>query len=217
MLKNLLAMSVLGLAAATSASAVTINFENLAEGATLSNQYAAQGVTFSADPFSGAGSSTSLAAWATNTDMTIVSSIGTDVGGLGTPAVVSGNVLRSFDGWFVEDGDPSFLMSFSTPISSISVDFAGVSVSADVRLFIYNGASLLATVAGTSAASGNKQFTLSYSAASFTSVAVAPGSFDDWVGVDNIVFAPVPETSTYLMMALGLAALGLVARRRRAD
>jgi hypothetical protein len=47
-------------------------------------------------------------------------------------------------------------------------------------------------------------------------VAVRPGTFDDWVAVDNLVFAPVPETSTYAMMALGLAALGIAARRRKA-
>ena len=58
------------------------------------------------------------------------------------------------------------------------------------------------------------QFTLSFSAASITSVRVTPGWFNDWVGVDNVVFAPVPEPATYAMMALGLAAL--LAFRRRA-
>ena len=38
------------------------------------------------------------------------------------------------------------------------------------------------------------QFTLGFAAASITSVAVRPGTFDDWVAVDNLVFAPVPET-----------------------
>lgn len=213
MSKNFVAGAALSLLAASPAWAVTITFEDLAVGATLSNQYAAQGVSFSGNAFSGAGSSTSGEPWATNTNMGIVSSTGTDVGGLGTPSLVSGNVLRSFAGWLSENGDPSFLMSFSAPVSSVSVDFAGVSTAADVTMWAYNGATLVGTISG----SVTGQFSLALVAASITSVAVRPGSFDDWVGVDNIVFAPVPETSTYAMMALGLAVLGVAARRRRAD
>ena len=41
------------------ASATTLTFEDLAEGAVLSNQYAALGVVFSANPLNGAGISTS--------------------------------------------------------------------------------------------------------------------------------------------------------------
>lgn len=212
MSKNLVAGAALSLLAASPAWAVTITFEDLAVGASLSNQYAVQGVTFSGNPFSGAGSSTSGQPWATNTDMTIVSSTGTDVGGLGAPPLVSGNVLRSFNGWLSENGDASFLMSFSAPVSSVSVDFAGVSTAADVTMWAYDGATLVGTISG----STTGQFSLALAAASITSVAVRPGSYNDWVGVDNIVFAPVPETSTYAMMALGLAALGVAARRRRA-
>jgi PEP-CTERM motif len=215
MSKNLLAGVALGLAAASPAWAVTITFEDLVAGSTLSNQYAAQGVTFSGNAFSGPGSSTSGEPWATNSDMTIVSSTGGDVGGLGTPGLVSGNILRSFNGWLGEDGDPSFLMTFSTPVASVSMDFAGVFDGPDVTLWAYDGATLLGTTSGGASASG--QFTLGFAAASITSVAVRPGTFNDWVGVDNIVFAPVPETSTYAMMALGLALLGVAARRRRAD
>lgn len=214
MSKNLLAGVALGLAAASPAWAVTITFEDLVAGSTLSNQYAAQGVTFSANAFSGPGTSTSGEPWATNTDMTVVSSTGADVGGLGTPALVSGNILRSFNGWLSEDGDASFLMTFSTPVASVSMDFAGVSSGPDVTLWAYNGATLVGTTSG-SVSTG--QFTLGLAAAAITSVAVRPGSFNDWVGVDNIVFAPVPETSTYAMMALGLALLGVAARRRKAD
>ncbi len=199
---------------AGSASADTLTFEDLAAGTVLSNQYAAQGVVFSANAYSGAGSSSSGEDWATNTDMTVVSSTGTDVGGLGTPAgLVSGNLLRSFAGWLGENGDPSFLMSFSAPISSISAAFAGVSTPADVTLYAYDGATLLATVSGSSAG----QFVLSFDAPSITSVAIRPGSFDDWVGVDNISFtAAVPEASTYAMMGLGLALLAFKRRKQQA-
>jgi hypothetical protein len=211
--KSLFAGAALSLLAASPAWAVTITFEDLAVGTVLSNQYAAQGVTFSANAFTGPGSSTSLQPWATNSDMTIVSSApGGDVGVfLGTPPLVSGNVLRSFTNWLGEDGDASFLMSFSTPINSISVTFAGVSAAADVTMWAYNGATQLGTVSGATVG----QFTLTFAAAAITSVAVRPGSYNDWVGVDNVVFAPVPETSTYAMMALGMALLGLAVRRSK--
>ena len=200
---------------AVCASATTINFENLAVGTILSNQYA--GVTFAANAFTGPGSSSSGEPWATNTDMSIVSSLaGGDVGGLGTPPLVSGNVLHSFNGWLAENGDPSFRISFASAINSFSATFAGVSTGADVRLFAYNGASLLSTVAG----SATGQFVLSFAAASITSVVIAPGSFDDWVGVDDITYtaavAGVPEPETYALMALGLAAIALARRRARA-
>ena len=200
---------------AVGASAATINFENLAVGTILSNQYA--GVTFAANAFTGAGSSSSGKPWATNTDMTIVSSLaGGDVGGLGSPSLVSGNVLHSFNKWLSETGDPSFRISFASAINSFSATFAGVSTGADVRIFAFNGATLLSTVAG----AGTGQFVLSYAAASITSVVVAPGSFDDWVGVDDITYTTavvgVPEPETYALMALGLAAMALARRRMKA-
>jgi hypothetical protein len=199
--------------AAVQANADTLTFEDLAAGSILSNQYAAQGVTFSANAFTGPGTSTSGSPWATNSDMTIVSSAGTDVGGLGTPSLVSGNVLRSFAGWLGEDGDPSFTISFATPITAISVDFAGVSTGADVRLFAFDGATALGSAIG----SGTGQFTLALGGgALMTHVVVTPGSFNDWVGVDNITYTltAVPEASTYAMMGLGLALLAFKRRRQ---
>lgn len=215
MSKSFIAGAALSLLAVSPAWALeTITFEDLAVGATLSNQYAALGVTFSGNAFSGMGSSTSGQPWATNTNMAIVSSTGTDVGGLGAPSMVSGNILRSFNGWTAENGDPSFLMTFSSPVIYVSVDFAGVSTPADVTMWAYNGATLVATLS--SGATGG-QFGMTFAVGEITSVAVRPGTYDDWVGVDNISFLPVPETSTYAMMALGLAVLGVAARRSRAD
>jgi hypothetical protein len=200
-----------GLMLATQAQAVTINFDGLAVGTVLSNQYA--GVTFSPNAFSGPGSSTSGNPWATNTNMTIVDSTGSDVGGLGTPLLVSGNLLRSFAGWLTENGDPSFKISFAAPINTFSATFAGVAAAGDVTMWLYNGATQIGVVSGPALATG--QFVLSFASASITSVAIRPGSFNDWVGVDNINYTPaavVPEISTYAMMLLGM---GLVAWRRR--
>ena len=210
-----LAAVAASLSASQAAAAVSITFEDLVAGTTLSNQYTGLGATFSPNAFSGAGSSTSGKPWAGNTDMTVVSSTGSDAGGLGTPGLVSGNILRSFNGWLGEDGDPSFRITFASQgATAVSMDFAGVSTPADVRLFAYNGATLLKTVTSTVLTG---QFTLSYSADAgqkITSVAVTPGSFNDWVGVDNVNFTlvPVPEPETYAMMLLGLGALGLARR-----
>lgn len=211
LLKTALTMSMS--LTAVCASATIIDFENLTVGTTLSNQYA--GVTFAANAFSGPGSSSSGKPWATNTDMTIVSSLaGGDVGGLGTPSLVSGHVLHSFSGWRVKTGDPR--ISFASAINAFSATFAGVSAPADVRLFAYNGATLLGTVAG----SVTGQFALSFAAPAITSVVVTPGSFNDWVGVDNINYTAavvgVPEAETYALMALGLAAIALARRRMQA-
>lgn len=193
-------------------AATTITFDELAEGTVVSNQYAGLGVVFSPNAFSGAGNSSTGEDWATNTTMDVASITGTNVGGLGAPSLVSGNVLRGFSGWLAEDGDASFRIDFSSGASSFSLDMAGISTTADARVFVYNGATLLTTLA----AGNTGQYRFSFAAASITHLAVAPGSFFDWVGVDNLSFtAAVPEPETYALMVLGLGLVGAVARRRR--
>ena len=208
-----LAAAVSLLAASAAGAVTTITFDNLAAGATLSTQYA--GVVFSANAFSGTGAPNGN--WATNTDMTLVSATGSDVGVLGVPSLVSGNILRSFSAWTNENGDPSFRVSFATAINLFSADFAGVETPADVRLFAYNGSTLLATATGTSTG----QFTLSVGAPQITSVVVTPGDFLDYVGVDNISYqaaiTAVPEPGTWALMSLGFVALTWSGRRKRAS
>ena len=216
-----LAGAVIFAAMPSMASAVTITFDDLAEGAVVTNQYAALGATFVANAFTGPGSSSSGSAWATNTDMHVSA---TDVGAFGTPSLVSGKVLHAFGGtyspgWLGEDGDPSFFINFSTAINSFSAAFAGVSGGPDTRIFVYNGATLLGTVGGPATTTG--QFVLSFSAASITRVAVAAGSFDDWVGVDNVTFTPVaaggvPEPASWALMIGGFGLVGGAMRRRAA-
>ena len=202
------ALGAVGLLAAFQTGATVITFDTLAVGTTLSTQYA--GVVFAPNAFSGAGGPTG--SWATNTNMTLVSATGPDVGALGSPSLVSGNVLRSFPGWINENGDPSFRVSFAGAIDSFSADFAGVETPADVRLFAYDGSNLLGTVAGSTAG----QFTLSFAAPRITSVVLTPGDFLDYVAVDNIRYqaavSAVPEPGTWALIGLGIL---VVARARR--
>jgi len=185
-----------------------IDFENLAVGATVDSQYSAWGVTFLANAYDGGS-------WATNTDMTVVAVGGGNTGGLGTPSLVSGKLLHSFSGWLNEDGDASFALAFDTPITSISIDFAGIAApsSTGIDIFTPEGdyvTSVFATSTG--------QQTLTYTGTNIGFVGVTPGDFNDWVGVDNISFtfaAAVPEPETYGMLALGLGVLAIAVRRRQ--
>ncbi len=156
--------------------------------AVLTNQYTAvTGATFSANAFSGAGGPTG--AWATNTDTTVVDSAGGDVGGLGAPTLVSGNLLRSFNGWLGENGDGSIRVTFAIPVSTFSATFAGIATAASSRLQAFDsGNNLLAT--GTAAGNGQQVVTVS-SGTPIASVAILPGDFNDWVGVDNITFTTI--------------------------
>ena len=190
-----------------------ITFDDLAAGATLGNQYAAWGVSFSPNAYTGSVSPNN--GWATNTNMSIVEIGGGDTGGLGGPALVSGNLLHSLSGWESENGDASFLLSFDSAITSISIDFAGVAQpsSTGIDIFSTTGA-FIASVAATTTG----QMTLSYTGSNIGFVGVTPGDFNDWVGVDNVrytVAAVVPEPETWGLLALGLAGLGVAVRRRR--
>ena len=218
MIQRLASCLTLGLLMAGSAGAVTIDFDSLPAGRVLGSQFAAQGVTFTVNAFNGPGDSGSGQLWAANTDMTLASTLGgfNEIGELGTPSLVSGNVLHRFGGWLTENGDPSFLITFSTPVSAVSLTFAGLGgaqFAPHSRLFIYDGAALLTTLAASLPNAGVGQQTLSYAAANITHVAVAPGSYNDWVAVDKLVFAPVPAPGALAMMVLGLAGLAIARRR----
>lgn len=189
----------------------------LAEGSILGSQYAALGLTFLPNAFLGTGGPNG--AWATNTDMTVVNSAGGNVGGLGTPSLVSGNVLHSFDGWLHENGDPSFQMLLTGSVDYVSMDFAGVANVFDVRMFVYDGGTLLSTLVAANASGQERLSFTALAGQNVTRIDVTPGSFNDWVGVDNITWrtavSVVPEPSTYALLATGLIGIAGIARRRR--
>ncbi len=186
---------------------ITLGFEDLALGATLGSQYAAQGVEFSPDPII-----------ASDTDLTVVSSTGSDVGALGTPALVSGNIIRSFNGWFGEADDPNLQADFSVLVSSVSVTLAGNgSIGVAVlpsELAAFDAAGNLLDDAIYTPTSVTSQGILTVSSTTpIASVVLFPGEFNDWVGFDNFSFTTVvPEP-----MSLGAVALGglVMGRRRR--
>jgi PEP-CTERM motif len=212
------ALSVCFLSVGLVNAATVITFDDLAEGAILSNQYSALGVIFSPNPFTGVNLNSTSQPWATNTNMIIT---GTDFSALGTPVLSSGKLLRSFNAYLTEDGDPSFLATFSNPINFFSADFVGVSIPGDTTLVAYNGSVIIGTsVVAAASCAPTCQTTLSFSAPSITKIVVTPGSYADWVGVDNITFnqaSAVPEPSEVAMMMSGLGALAWMRRRRKSE
>ena len=72
-------------------------------------------------------------------------------------------------------------------------------------------------IAGLKAAFGDTQFssvTISSCLWSDSGSCVNPAGNQAQFAFDNLLLAPVPEPTTYAMMGLGLAAIGLVSRRR---
>ena len=204
------ALALIG--AQAQAGSYSIDFDDLAAGATLSTQYAATtGATFSAGGAKTYDSqSQGSGNWASNTDLTVVSATGSDTNNLGTPSLASGNVLGSYAGWINEDGDAAFTISFSTAITAFSADFAAVEYGSDVAIYAYSGNTLVSSVNGGDAYG---QFMLGVTGSDITSVVITPGSYGDYVAVDNLAFttASVPEPANVALLGLGL---GLVALRR---
>ena len=200
------------------AGALVLDFDALPPGSVLGSQYAAQGVTFT----NSAPNAFSGGAWATNTDLTVVSIdtgvLGEDYSALGSPGLVSGHILRRYLNWLAEDGDPSFAIVLSVPATQVGVTFAGVDGAAGaaaVRLVAYSGTTLLSEVAGSLPDANVGQLALSVSGSSITRVVVVPGGFDDWVGIDLITITPVDEPAGWTLLASGGALLAALRRRNR--
>ena len=204
-MKILAALALATMAGTASAAVYTMTFDTdaagnaIAEGAMLSTQYAAWGVSASnvgAPPF-GSG-------WASNSSLQITA---TDIGG-GVTAPISGKLLHSFGGWLSEDNAPFIRMGFSTGIDSISADFGGMGGAGVAGIYAYNGTTLVGSVLNTT--SGTQHVALS-GVGTITNIIVIPGTYGDWVGVDNISFNTVPTPGAAALLGLG----GLIVGRRR--
>lgn len=203
------ALALAAIAGTASAATRTINFDqdalgnSIADLTTISNQYSAWGVTFTPDAFTGGS-------WASSTGMHATS---TDVGA-GYNASL-GNVLHAFGtDWLNEDGDPSFLISFSTGITSISMDVIGDGGGRDgLQTFIalYDASFVNIGFVDASGIGGVENISISGFGTAYYA-AIAHGDFGDWVGVDNITYTEAIPAPASLGL-LGLA--GLVAGRRR--
>jgi PEP-CTERM motif len=214
MKRNYSVIAALALGAlSASANAVLIDFNSLAEGTLVSNQFA--GVTFAAGDGGLAVPNAGGNGFATNTGLGVTDASTGDIGGLGTPNLMSGMLLHRFgDDWLNEDGDPVFVMTFAGNISDISIDFNGIAIPASTGIFAFAGGTLVASDVATTLTGGD---TLTLSGLTgVTQIAVTPGDFNDWVGVDNINYTaanPVPEPAT--MAVLGLGAAALLRRRNK--
>ncbi len=190
--------------------ATVINFDDgaVAPLSILGAQYAGLGVTFSPGHTSPGvvNPVDSTQGFATNSSMEITA---TDVGG-GVSAPISGNLLHSFGGWLAEDGDPSFTMTFSSPVNAISAVVGGVFTPASTVLYAIGPGDV---VLGSIAASAANTSTIALSGlGNFSKAVMTLGSFNDWVGVDNITFNVVPEPTSLGLVGVG-AALLLLRRR----
>lgn len=209
----LAAISAVGTAASARATSITFDDGLVASGATLANQYASLGVTFAP----GGGSITGVInpagttqGFATNVDMTIGPIE------IGSAAPLSGLALRTYNGYNAENGDPVFTMTFSSPISLLSLDFGSVSTSAgQAAVFAVNPATGTAVTVGFEPSAANGTVTATGLPTGTRTIIVVPGTYNDYVAIDNLNFTVVPEPTTVAMSLFGAGVLGVMMVRRR--
>lgn len=178
----------------------TDSFGNaIAAGSAMSNQYSGWGFSFSANPFVGTG-------WATNSDMHVSN---TDVGGGYT--AVHKNVFHTYSGWLNEDDDPSMLITSANDVTDVSMTFIGdTSTASFFACYDINGA--LVAQSGFAAGSGGDDVVSLTGMSGVRYIAIAPGYYFDWAGVDDVKITTVPEPFSMVALGLGVAAM---ARKRR--
>lgn len=193
-IRSLGALAALSLAAAT-AQAALITFDEVPDGTVLSNQYAALGVTFSADLARAPQATTAFCAG--------------ECGGL----PVSGNILENRNAG--NDRARHTTISFAAPTSGISFDyvpFGSLGGNTLVEAFDASDVLLWSSTTGTGCDPCNYPFLV---AAAGVSKLVLTNPQDGWVfGLDNLRFESVPEPGTFALA--GLALVGLALRRRAA-
>ncbi len=137
------------------------------------------------------------------------------MGGLGTGAPSGlGNVLRSFNGWISENGTPNFRINFTNGATgSLSMLFLGIAAGYTTTSFrpgfdVYDASNNLLGIARVSNASTTSAQNLSVTFSGTAAYAiVVPGTFNDWVAVDNITFTNIPTPGSLALLGLaGIAA-----------
>ncbi len=212
------AIGVAGWAASAQATVISFDDGSVTAGSTLSNQYAASGVVFSpgGGNYSGVVNPPSTnVGFATNTDLTI-SAFDASVGE-GSP--LSGLVLRSNANFAAENGDPVFTLTFSAPVTALSLDFGDVKAAfqGSPAIFAVQPLSNVAVSIALAPSTKNGTSTAVGLPVGVTTIVVVPGTNKDFVAVDNLKFtlAPVPEPTTVAMSLLGFGVIGAAWHRRR--
>jgi hypothetical protein len=187
-----LAMGGILLAACGTASAVIIDFDSLASGTTVTNQFAGDGVTFS-------GTNSPL------TDGNFQSSYG---------PLASGNILRS------GGGTPNVIdLDFSIAVDTVAGDIIFRETGFVATLEVFDSLdNLLATITTAPDTGTGDEVTLSLSAAGIASARFSFDVNDSIVGFDNLDFSGpsrVPAPATLALLGLGLVGLGAAGRRKR--
>ena len=135
-----------------------------------------------------------------------------------------GNALAAFG----DEGDIGLEMTFTEFMQSLSFGFGNddpgwISQAGKANLTLYNGITQVGFVSMSPNANDVMDQTMSYSGVAFNRAVfqyipdVRPSGLIEIV--DDLQFAPattVPEPSTYVLMAAGLAGLGVLSRRRKA-
>ena len=111
----------------------------------------------------------------------------------------------------------SMAVSSATPFTlnglALSGDDTNVNGTFDLRVDLYNGASLVHSQ-GIALAAAGAATTYSITGYSSPITSFRIYGYQGFYAMDNLDVSPVLEASTYAMMLAGLAAVGLVARRR---
>ena len=185
----------------TSFSGTIINFDTLAgspvlgSGEILANQYIGQGVTFSVPNFN---------AYATNGQLATQSSL------TSPPNVIFVDQFAGAGGSLAQGMD----ISFSTPISAVGL-YIAMSNSMTATLAVYNGATLIESVASGLASAPSNAYLEGYLALSDPNITRAvvysagPDGRKFNFAVDNLKFSTTstPEPMSMLLISIGLATI----------
>lgn len=182
------------------AQSLTIDFNDLAPGSTLANQYlGTHGVNFIPNAFSGPNTNNTAEPWATNTGLTVSDYVALDPArpgyAVGSPMLFDGNLVRTISDYNNEDGDASLLTTFVSPVTSATVTFVGIAFfpegAFDTQLLALDADNNVLAQAHALEAPTTSQQNLTVSVAGgFKRLAIVPGNYNDIVGFDNLVYTP---------------------------